>query len=123
MSNEYQTLDPYDRLFGSLRELPDVTATKPSTIQAVTPIIGTAQTFFITTFRQAEKGDTIFIQCVEGEKVTRLAIPPKVADAIARQRESLTGKVRSKIGRATAQARKDRGELPGFLQNKTREIA
>jgi len=48
----------------------------------------------------------------------RLVIPPKVADAIARQREALTTKVRRKVGREIAAARKERGELPGFMKRK-----
>lgn len=43
----------------------------------------------------------------------RLALPPAVADAIARQRDSVTGRVRVKIGKASAEARKLRGEEPG----------
>lgn len=109
--------DAYDRLLGSLHGLPDVTSTKPSTIRNVTPILGTSELFTIQTYRQRERGDTIFLECVSKDGFVRLALPPSVADAISRQRDALTGKVRSKIGKATAQARKDRGELPGFMKN------
>ena len=110
--------DAYDRLLGSLQGLPDVTTTKASTIRNVTPILGTSELFTVQTYRQRERGDTIFLECSSKDGFVRLALPPSVSDAIARQRDALTGKVRSKIGKASAQARKDRGELPGFMQKR-----
>jgi len=110
--------DAFDRLLGSLHGLPDVTSTKPSTLRTVTPLLGTSQMFIVQTYRQREKGDTIFLECVSKDGSIRIAIPPQVSEAIARQRDALTGKVRSKVGKATAQARKDRGELPGFMKKK-----
>jgi hypothetical protein len=85
---------------------------KPTTVRTVTPIIGTSQTFTIQTYRQREQGDTIFLECIDGEGSLRLAIPPKVAEAISRQRDALTNKSRAKASKAAAQDRKDRGEIP-----------
>jgi hypothetical protein len=110
--------DAFDRLLGSLHGLPDVTSTKPSTLRTMTPILGTSQMYILQTYRQRERGDTIFLECVSKDGSVRLALPPAVSEAIARQRDALTGKVRSKIGKANAQARKDRGELPGFMKNR-----
>lgn len=110
--------DAFDRLLGSLHGLPDVTTTKPSTMRTITPLLGTSQMFTVQTYRQRDRGDTIFLECVSKDGFIRLAIPPAVADAIARQRDALTGKVRSKIGKANAQARKDRGEAPAFTKNR-----
>jgi hypothetical protein len=122
MQNESSAiLDAFDRLLGSLHGLPDVTCTKPSTIRTVTPLLGTSQMFIVQTYRQRDKGDVIFLECVNKDGSMRIAIPAAVSDAIARQRDALTGKVRSKIGKATAQARKDRGELPGFMKGKARK--
>lgn len=42
----------------------------------------------------------------------RLAIPPEVADAIARQRDALAGKTRSKAARRVAADRKAAGVRP-----------
>ncbi len=109
--------DAFDRLLGSLDGLPDVTHTKPSTMRTITPLLGTSQMFIVQTYRQTNKGDTIFLEAVSKDGSIRLAIPPAVSDAIARQRDALTGKVRSKVGKASAQARKDRGELPGFMKH------
>lgn len=113
-----QTIETFDRLIGALHGLPDVVSTKPTTVVTLLPLIGAAQTYIVQTFRQREQGDTIFLQCVSGEGALRLAIPPKVADAIARQREALTDKSRSKAAKALAAERKEQGIVPGFLRGK-----
>jgi hypothetical protein len=114
----YRTVDKFDRMMGALANLPDVTHTKPSTVAVVSPLIGEAQTFIIQTYRQREVGDTIFLQYVDAEKSVRIAIPPAAADAIARQRDALTTKVRKKVAKDQAAARKARGERPAFLKGK-----
>jgi hypothetical protein len=117
-TKQYRTIDKFDRLMGALVGLPDVTHTKPTTCAVVSPLIGEAQTFIIQTYRQREVGDTIFLQYVDGEGSVRIAIPPEVADAIARQRDALTSKVRKRVARDQAAARKARGERPAFLKKK-----
>jgi hypothetical protein len=112
----YRTVDKFDRLMGALVGLPDVTHTKPSTITSVEPFVGEALTFIVQTYRQREVGDTIFLQVASSEGLVRVAITPAAADAIARQRDALTTQVRRKVGRATAAARKARGEEPAFLK-------
>jgi hypothetical protein len=113
--------DYFDRLIGNLDGLPDVTVTKQSTIQNVPPFgVGGTQTFIVQTYRQREQGDTIFLQCVSGAQTIRLVIPAKVADVIARQRDALTSKSRSIAGKTQAAARKERGELPGFMKSKSK---
>ena len=98
----------FDRILASLNGLPDVTHTSPSTIRNV-DFIGTSRTFIVTTYRQRERGDTVFLETT-GENGLRLVIPPAVVDAIVRQRDALTTKVRRKIGKASAEERKRRGE-------------
>jgi hypothetical protein len=78
-------------------------------------LIGSSETFIVTTFRQRDRGDTIFIECIKAKGSFRLAIPPRVAETIARQREALTDKVRSKSAKAVAAERKARGEQPAFV--------
>jgi len=48
-------------------------------------------------------------------------IPPPVVDAIVRQRDALTSKVRRKNGRASAAARKAAGIEPAFLKAKRKK--
>jgi hypothetical protein len=114
----YRTVDKFDRMMGALVGLPDVTKTLPSTITCQSPLIGEAQTFIVQTFRQREVGDTIFLQYVDGTGSVRIAIPPQAADAICRQRDALTLKVRKRIAKDAAAARKARGELPGFMKGR-----
>jgi hypothetical protein len=122
MNEENITVMPdlYDRQIGALVGVPDVTHTKPAVLQAATPVVGDAQTYTIQTFRQPEIGDTIFVQIVNKSGSTRIALPAKVANAIARQREALTTRGRSRRAKAVAQARKDRGELPGFMKGRVK---
>jgi len=116
--NEEKTLSNFDRTMGSLHGLPDVTATKPVTLRVVPPFGVSSQMYIVQTYRQKEVGDTIFLEYVSGDETVRMVIPAKVADAIARQRDQLTGKVRSKTAKRIAQERMDRGEVPGFLKKK-----
>ena len=110
--------DTFDRIIGALHGLPDVTAAKPSTIQSITPMLGRSQTFVIQTYRQREVGDFIFLQLVDAEGRARIVIPPAAADAIARQRDAITTKVRQKQGRASAADRKARGLEPAFAKRR-----
>jgi hypothetical protein len=107
----------FDRILASLNGLPDVTHTQPSTVRSVS-FIGTSQTFIITTYRMKDRGDTVFLESISSEGSLRLVVPPPVVDAIVRQRDALTTKVRRKIGKASAEARKARGEQPGFMKHK-----
>jgi hypothetical protein len=121
MSNERDTPssampDEFDRLLGSLHGLPDVTTTKPSTMRTITPLLGTSQMFIVQTYRQRDRGDTVFLECVGKDGSIRLALPPQVTDAIARQRDALTGKARRIGAKAGAQTRKERGIEPGFMK-------
>jgi hypothetical protein len=114
------TYDLFDKLLGSIHGLPDITSTKATTVQAISPMLGCTQMFIIQTYRQKEQGDTIFLQAVSKEGTIRLALPSSVADAIARQREALTGKSRSRAAKANMEVRMQRGEVPGFMKGKRR---
>jgi hypothetical protein len=115
MDNDH-TISKYDRKRSDLQDL--ALWTKPSTIQNIDKVIGRAETFVVRTARcEDQGGDFILVECVdEATAVTRLILPPKVADAIAAQRASLTARRRSLAAKRTAQARKDRGEQPAFLR-------
>ncbi len=105
----------YDRIYGSLDGLPDVTRTKAST----PPLgVGGSRTFFIQTARQREVGDTIFIQTVGPDGGQRIVLGPEVAATIARQRDSLTTMVARKHGKRLAAERKAAGVVPGFLRGR-----
>jgi hypothetical protein len=111
--------DHYDRSLGSLHDLPDVIRTSPSITQTI-PLMGVggARTFIVRTFRQSERGDTIFLEMTGAGEHVRLVIPPQVANVIARQRDALTAKSRSRHGKEVAQSLKERGIKPGFMLKK-----
>ena len=111
--------DAFDRTIGVLHGLPDVTHTKVA-VTRVVPLLGVGgtQLYVVQTYRQKEQGDTIFLEHVSETGTVRLVIPPQVSAVIARQREQLTAKTRSKAAKAVAQARKERGEIPAFLKSK-----
>ena len=112
-------VDPFDRTIGVLHGLPDVTLTKTSVTRVFPPFgVGGTQLYVVQTYRQREQGDTIFLEHVSETGTVRLVIPPPVAAVIARQRDQLTAKTRSKAAKAVAQERKERGEVPAFLKSK-----
>ena len=117
-------VDPFDRTIGLLHGLPDVTLTKTAVTRVVPPFgVGGTQLYVVQTYRQKEQGDTIFLEHVSETGTVRLVIPPQVSAVIARQREQLTAKTRSKAAKAVAQQRKERGEIPAFLMSKRKSKA
>jgi hypothetical protein len=114
--------DNFDRLLGALHGLPDVVSTRESVLRVVPPLgVGGSQTFIVQTYRQKDQGDTIFLECVDQSGTVRIVLPEKVAAVIARQRDQLSAKSRSKSAKLVAQDRKDRGELPGFMKYKNKK--
>lgn len=114
-----QMPDAYDRQLAALHGLPDVVRTKPSTIRSVPTLgVGGTQVFVVQTYRQSERGDTLFLEVVGAGAAVRIVLPPAVTTVIARQRDALTGKARSKAAKATAADRAARGERPAFLRSK-----
>ena len=111
-------LNHFDRTLGQLHGLPDVASTSPSVKRVVPPFGINTHLYTIQTFRQKDIGDTIFLEHVSETGTVRLVIPPAVAEVIARQRDQITGKVRSRAARAVAQDRKERGLKPGFMKKK-----
>jgi hypothetical protein len=109
-----KVIDLFDRKIGALEGLPDVVSAKPTTLRSVDPMIGDSQTFIVQTYRSREAGDTIFIEQTSANGHVRLVLPPNVADAIARQRESLTGRVRSQSARERMKDRMAAGFVPTF---------
>jgi hypothetical protein len=112
---EYETIDKFDRAYGAVKSSNALT-TKQSTIQYLDPFTGKAETFIIQTAR-TDNGDVAFVQCIDGDGVVRMVLPPKVTNIMASQRDSLTTKRRSIVGKAVAQTRMEQGWKPTF-QNK-----
>lgn len=113
------TITKFDRIRGGLLDV--ALFTRVSTIQNIETITGKSETFIIQTCRFEDKGDYIFIQLIDDTGVIRIVIPPKASNAIASQRDSLTGTRRSNAAQRNAQDRKDRGEVPGFMKAKKKK--
>ena len=110
--------DLYDRMISALSGLPDVVHSRPTTIRTLTPLLGNSQTYIVQTYRQKERGDTIFLESMGREGSLRIVLPPQVAEVISRQRDVLTTKNRRRAAKHVAQERMDRGEMPAFLKKK-----
>jgi hypothetical protein len=106
------TIQKYDRMYGGLIDV--CISTKPSTVKVVQALTGRAETFIIQTVRHEENGDYIFVECADESGLTRLVLPPKVANAIQSQRDSLTKRRRSNASRAAMRDRMARGDAPTF---------
>jgi hypothetical protein len=111
-----QTLNKFDRLYGGVIDVS--LSTKASTIKTVQPITGKTETFIVQTCRHEENGDYIFLEHIDESGVVRIALPPKVANLIASQRDSLSKRRRSISSRAAMKARMDAGEVIGFQKRK-----
>jgi hypothetical protein len=74
-------------------------------VKSVQIITGKTETFLVETARHEELGDTVFIEMMDDQGVTRMALPPRVANAIAAQRDSLTTRRRSRAAKALTQAK------------------
>jgi len=111
--------DFYDRQIGNLHDLPDVVKTSLANSRFVPPMgVGGTQVYLVQTFRQAEKGDTIFLETSGPMGNVRLVIPPAVSKIIARQREALTAKSRSRHARRVAADRMAQGIKPFVKKEK-----
>ena len=113
----------FDKAYGALVGMADVTKTEARTLRVASAIVGDVQTFTVQTLRRRDEGDSVFIEYHDRGGALRLVLPPTVADAIARQRDALTAKVRRRVGRESAAARKARGEVPAFLKFKPKRKA
>lgn len=104
--------DEFDRMMRTLTGLPDVVQTTPSTIPTLTPVINLAQTWIVQTYRHRDQGDIIFLQYISASGSMRVVVPPSVADAISRQRDSLSKKNRKKGARQAVETKRAMGIDP-----------
>jgi len=112
MSNEPETHplgDQFDRTVRSLDGVPGVTKTKPTTLRVTHPVMGVTATYIVQTYRRSDGAapseDTILVEFMSNNGPFRLALPPKVAETIARQRDALVTKARIRGARRAADTR------------------
>lgn len=135
MEEQYKTLTKYDKIVGGLQGANNL-ATKPTTIQWVEFLTGEAETFIVHTVRAEYKveikkglvvkaetrvGNFIILNFVDQHGTQRLVLPPKVAETIARQSETLKKKddarrkkTRSEQMRELMRERMANGFVPTF---------
>ncbi|SRR5579871_2124222 len=109
---QYETISKFDRNVGGLLAGNSL-HTKPTTVEEVNKLTGEAETFIVQTIRD-EEGDHIVIKFVDKEGVKRLILSPKVANAIVRQRDSLSARARSNSSKAAMKERMAAGFVPTF---------
>lgn len=107
--------DVFDETLRAVHGEQDAASTKATTIRAMTLVSQLAQTFIVQTYRH-NGGDVVFLEFIGPDESFRLALPPAVADCIARQRDALTTKNRKRAAKAEAARRKAQGIAPGFLK-------
>jgi|TARA_R110000787_G_C13306774_1_gene435069 hypothetical protein len=106
--------DSYDRAYGQMDGFPK---TRPSTITTSNTLgVGGVRSYIVETFRPPEMGDSVFIQITGPEGLVRVNLPAEVTAVIARQRDALTHRSRSRAGKARAEADKAAGIQPGFMR-------
>ena len=112
MDDDYRMVDAFDRIRAGMDGRPDVTRTRISTVRNIDTLVGNVSTFLVESVREKDEGDTIFLEVASKDGNVRIVLPPRVANVIARQRESLVSKVRSKAAREQAAQRKADGIEP-----------
>ena len=90
IDHERSVRQSYDVLLDMLLHMPDSKTTKPTTKMTVMPLVGDVRTHVIRTNRSKEYGFVIFVEIADAEGLKRIALPDSVAQAIYRQRQSLT---------------------------------
>lgn len=107
--------DAFDRAYGQALGFAH---TRESVITDVGVLgVGGVRQFTVQTFRVPEAGDQVFIWMNGPEGVQRVFLPSKVSNAIASQRDSLTSRTRSAIGKRggkAAQAKRRASGRPAF---------
>lgn len=116
-------IDAYDRQLGDILATRGAIAGKMFVKDIVEKITGRAQTFQVQTYRvmapidgkedQTQAQFWMFVKFIEGREAIKLAIPPSVCDAIARQRDALATTARKRTAKRVAQERRARGEVLG----------
>jgi hypothetical protein len=107
--------DAFDRAYGQALGFAH---TRESVVTDVGVLgVGGVRQYTVQTFRVPEAGDQVFIWINGPEGVQRVFLPAKVSNAIASQRDSITARTRSAIGRRggkASQAKRKREGRPAF---------
>lgn len=106
MEEQTRQRQKFDHVIGTLTDLPDVRATRATTIMQVVPIINEATTAVVQTMQQ-DGEYVLFLQVIDASGHTRIVLPDKIARAIYRQRDALADRSTPE-SRRRAKAKRDR---------------
>ena len=104
----------YDRQRGALTGV--AVFAKPTTIKHVEDVTGFATTWVVEVGRHHELGHFAFVEMLDGNAVTKMALPPKVIAAIIRQQATILKMLQRRSGKEQAKTRKAAGLLPAFVK-------
>lgn len=115
---QYETISKFDRQVAGLKGGNNI-ETRPTTIETVA-LTGEAETFFVQTIRAEERrtviegleekvsvkvGYYIILKYMDKDGNKRIVLPPRVSDAMMRQRESLGKQAKSSKSKAAMKQR------------------
>ena len=86
--------DVFDKVIGLIDGTPGTRKTRPTTLVSVEAILGDSQTYVVQSYK-TEDGFFGFVQMIDRRSGARFVLPPKVMNAIYRQREALVKAGRS----------------------------
>jgi len=81
--------ETFDRVHGGLLHAQGGLTTKPSTVIATMPVIGTRTAYIVQSFKTGPHGHVISLEIMDAQGPVRVILPDKVAQAIYRQRAAL----------------------------------
>jgi hypothetical protein len=103
--------DPFSQALRRLRDNPS--AVEKESLIDLQNFYGQAETWIVRTIR-VDGADVIFLQHVDANGGHQWVLPPEVTAAIARQREGITAKVRTRGAKKAAATRAANGVKPAF---------
>lgn len=81
--------ETFDRVHGGLLHAQGGRATKPSTVIASMPIIGTRTAYIVQSFKTGPHGYVISLEIMDAQGPVRVILPDKAVKAIYRQQAAL----------------------------------
>lgn len=114
MDQQFETVSKFDRAVGGLLSGNNL-HTKPTTVEHIEKVKGESETYIVRTIRD-EDGDHVVIKYIDKDGTQRIILPPKVAQVIQRQKDSLSRRSRSNSSKARMKERMDGGWRPSFAK-------
>jgi hypothetical protein len=108
--------DIYSETFRRLQDNPASVAAHGSTV-TLTTLLGHTETWVVKVIR-VDGRDTALLQRIDATGGMRLVLPPEVVNAMARQRDGISGVQRRRAAKRGAETRKEKGIVPGFLKKR-----